>query len=159
LGDYRVYNLPPGGYYVAASDARVQLGLLGANKPPRGLYLETGGIEVASGDDPLLYYPGVAKPSEAQKIRVSAGQERRIDLSLRPVKMVTVSGRVVDANGNRAAQVDVHLKSKTYFPDTRETQENLTDAQGNFEIKKVVPGSYRLKALCYEVTIRSLAPW
>lgn len=146
LGEYRLYNLPPGAYYVAASDALVHLGLLGGDRQPRGLGLGTGGFKIVSGEHPLLYYPGVTKSSEALKVRVSAGQEARVDLSLRPVKMVTVSGRVLDAKGRPAAQYDVHLRPQTNVADDREKLDQTTDAQGGFEIKKVVPGSYTISA-------------
>jgi protocatechuate 3,4-dioxygenase beta subunit len=146
LGEYRLYNLPPGAYYIAASDARVHLGVLGGERPPRGLGLGTGGFSVVTGEHPLLYYPGVTRPSEAQNVRVSAGQEARADLSLRPVKMVTVSGRVVDANGRPAAQWVVHLRPQANVAEARENVDETTDAQGRFEIRKVLPGSYTISA-------------
>lgn len=143
LGEYRLYNLPPGGYYVAASDTRVQLAYMGGERPARGLDLASGLFNRIPGNHPLLYYPGVFKASEAQKIRLSAGQEAHIDLSLRPVKVLTVSGRVLDPNGKPASWADVQLASLTKSNDAFSDDLSCrTDAEGKFEIKKVLPGSY-----------------
>lgn len=147
LGEYRLYNLPPGGYYVAASDTRIHLAYLGGERSARGLDLASGLFNRISGDHPLLYYPGVFKPSEAQKVRLTTGKEAHIDLSLRPVKMLTVSGRVFDPSGKPAMSADVRLVPLTKSNDGfSENLRCLTDAQGIFEIKKVLPGSYMISA-------------
>jgi protocatechuate 3,4-dioxygenase beta subunit len=146
LGEYRLYNLPPGKYVVAASDLQVQIDKLGANRQPRGLDLGRP-IYIHSDDHPLLYYPGVFNLTEAQAIGVKAGEETRVDLSLRPVKLVTISGRVLDPSGKPAADVNVQLKSHTDPVGTiRDKIPQSTDAQGNFEIKKVMPGRYTISA-------------
>jgi protocatechuate 3,4-dioxygenase beta subunit len=147
LGEYRLYSLPPGKYFVATSDLQVHIAGFGANGQPRGLNMATGLMTFHSEGHPLLYYPGVFNPSEAEAVVVKAGQEARVDLSLRPVKVVTVSGRVLGLSGKPANDINVHLRSHTdpngiFRGNTRAS----TDAQGNFEIKKVMPGRYTVLA-------------
>jgi hypothetical protein len=107
---------------------------------PRGLSISMGLRKPSSLQ---LYYPGVTRPDQARKIRVKAGQEARIDLSLRSEKPVTVSGRVLDANGKPAeTTVTLHSDSSS---DAR-TESETTDAQGNFAFDRVLPGSYTISA-------------
>jgi hypothetical protein len=147
LGEYRLYNLPPGGYYVAANDTRVNLGMMGVERPARGLDRTMGMLNLRTGDHPLLYYPGVFKVSEAQKVHLTAGQEAHIDLSLRPVKLLTVSGHVFEPNGKPAVSAHVQLTSPTASAEAfSEELRASTDVQGYFEIKKVLPGSYTTAA-------------
>jgi hypothetical protein len=146
LGEYRAYNLPPGGYYVAASDTRVSIPSLVGERPPSGLDLAWG-FSRHLGDHPLLYYPGVFNASEAQKVRVTFGEEAHIDLSVRPAKMVTVSGRVFDPSGRPAYFAFVQLRSRINSRDEHDKAlAAKADEQGNFEIKKVLPGSYEISA-------------
>jgi protocatechuate 3,4-dioxygenase beta subunit len=140
LGEYRLYNLPPGSYYLAVLDnARV------GELSPRGLGW-TIGLERET-NHPPIYFPGVYKASEAQKVRVNAGQESRIDLSLRPTKMLTISGRVLGPTGKPEANISVNLSSEGGATEvTSSSWGSPTDADGNFKIKGVFPGSYTISA-------------
>jgi protocatechuate 3,4-dioxygenase beta subunit len=162
LGEYRIFGLNPGGYYVAAIDSGVP-----ELSEPIGLVMATAGTGIASTEGegswtgtnatsydvpapaghPPVYYPGVTQREQAVKIRVSAGQETRIDISLQPDKSVTVSGRVLDVKGKPAAQTAVLLRSQhleAILSSMRTAA--LTDAEGKFEMKGVSPGSYFLTA-------------
>ena len=162
LGEYRMFGLDPGGYYVAAIDT----GIPGLGES-MGLVMATAAIastegEGAGGDfginvglsdpaaptgHPPVYYPGVTQREQAVKIRVSAGQETRVDISLLSDKTVTVSGRVLDVKGKPAPRTVVLLRSQhleAVLSSMRTAA--LTDAEGKFEIKGVSPGSYFLTA-------------
>jgi len=89
----------------------------------------------------------VTDSGEAQKVRVTAGEERHINVSLRVEKFVTVSGRVFDPGGKPASQIVVSLELRDAMAGLfQRGLAKLTDAQGKFEIKKVMPGSYKISA-------------
>jgi len=170
LGEFRLFGLPPGNYYVAAAesgfaDLASTLAAVSADNASAGMVSELstafvvrggggGGGEVTwfeSGQQgshhPPLYYPGVTQRSQAQRIHMTAGQETRIDIALRPEKTFTVSGRIFEPTGKPAAQTFVAIHSQelgSSFSDLRTT--GVTDAQGKFEIKGVLPGSYTASA-------------
>ena len=136
LGEYRIYDLPPASYYLSATDT----GSPEYMTSPRAWRQES--------NHPTLYYPGVTGSSEAQKIRVRAGQETRIDFSLRPVKLLTISGRVFDVKGKPAAQANVRFAPTELEPTVTGhlSSRHTTDAQGNFVIRDILPGAYVIAA-------------
>jgi protocatechuate 3,4-dioxygenase beta subunit len=152
LGEYRIYGLPPGNYYVAAIDSGLpervatmanatmvstQLVFLG------GAFDSPGRGNASTGHPAAVYYPGVTQRSQAQKIRVAAGQEMRIDIALLTQKTLTVSGRVLDPNGKPAPQTAVVIRSQNLESmDSGLRTMGASDAQGHFEIRGVAPGSY-----------------
>lgn len=77
-------------------------------------------------------------------------QERQIDFSLRTVKLLSISGRLLGADGKPAAQVTVNFRPQD--PYSSDTALNLrrygfiTDSKGNFVIREVLPGSYVVSA-------------
>ena len=136
LGEYRLYGLAPGAYYLAArvvhdGELMNSLGLLGLTTRP------------------TLYYPGVTNRREAARIRIKAGQEMRIDFPLRVPKMFIVSGRVVDPLGRPEARARIRIRPQEHdfgllIPSTNQAE---TDAQGNFALADVVPGAYVVSAI------------
>jgi protocatechuate 3,4-dioxygenase beta subunit len=166
LGEFRLFGLNPGNYYVAAIDSGVPelgeatgIGITFASALI-STEVEGGGSGMVSLDTheiasdtsaasahPPVYYPGVTRREEAAKIRLSAGQETRLDISLRAEKTVTVSGRVLDMKGNPATQTAVLLRSQNLEAMLSSIRTAaVTDAQGKFEIRGVMPGSYILTA-------------
>jgi protocatechuate 3,4-dioxygenase beta subunit len=164
LGEYRIYGLNPGSYYVVAIDAGVAeqgdaMGFAIAGSAIAAIEVE--GTAVVTLDEghgsvndssaptghPPVYYPGVTRREEAQRLRLSAGEEMRVDVSLRSDKTVTVSGRVLDIKGKAAAQTTVLLRPQNLeaMMSSMRTAA-VTDAQGKFEIKGVTPGLYILTA-------------
>jgi uncharacterized protein (DUF2141 family) len=136
LGEYRIYGLPPGAYYLAANVVRDgesmnSLLFMGLKK------------------NPILYYPGVTSRSEAGRIRIKAGQEIHIDFPLRIPKLSAVSGRVIDPRGRPEASARIRIRPREHdfgllVPSTNETE---SDAQGNFVFTQIVPGSYVISAV------------
>ncbi|HXH07475.1 MAG TPA: carboxypeptidase-like regulatory domain-containing protein, partial [Vicinamibacterales bacterium] len=139
LGHYRLWGLPPGEYYV-----RARIG---------------GRFDVADGPDPgepgaqtgyaPVYYPGSAALSDAQRIRVEAGQETSgIDFVLVPIPVVRVAGRVLDSAGRPVSEGFVLLMPRG--PDDRAVIEPGPAARlgdgGTFSFANVVPGDYTLVA-------------
>ena len=81
-GQFRLSGLEPGDYYVQASSRETWEG-----DPPEKQML---------GFVPT-YYPASATPTDAQRVRVRAGQEASIDISLIPGKVGKVSGTVFNS--------------------------------------------------------------
>lgn len=147
LGEYRIFGLTPGAYYLSATDSGF------------GDLMSAVKLEEARGErqrsHPPIYYPGVTSISNAQKIRVSAGQESRIDFALRMEKLVTVSGQVRGPDGKPAAQARVTLAPREPSPNLilSSLASVSTDAKGSFVFKEVLPSSYAVAAtLSYVAT-------
>jgi len=140
LGEFRVFDLKPGRYYVAV-DYHFKLDLVfrsrGAEKEAESGYAAT-------------FYPNTMDPSKAVAISVSPGDEvRSIDFLLRPVHYATVSGRVVNTvPAPPHAYGGVALSS--HASGLAVASQNLSDSydvkDGKFAIHNVPPGSYTLSA-------------
>jgi Carboxypeptidase regulatory-like domain len=134
LGEYRLYGLEPGQYYVNAS------------YNPRRF----GGEGPEAGYAPV-YYPGSADPSRASALDLHAGDELPgIDFTLVPVKTFNVRGRVYDAVNSRPGihtTVLLEPRNAEVRRWTMTSQNFVQDPQGAFELRGVVPGSYYVVAL------------
>jgi protocatechuate 3,4-dioxygenase beta subunit len=112
LGEYRLYWLAPGDYFVGVNARNGSAAdVLPVGLPPlpaaggRNVQIVTVAAGADSmvrmaggpvGDGTAIYYPGVANPAEAEAVHVGAAAEvQRIDFHLRPQRTVTVSGRVL----------------------------------------------------------------
>jgi hypothetical protein len=106
-GEYRLFWLPPGDYYVSAipngpGGRRGQAGQnLAAIVQQLGLTQAAGAINAAvaapTADEAYApsYYPGGIDPENAVAITLPPAQELdRMDFVLRPIQMLTVSGKV-----------------------------------------------------------------
>jgi len=93
-----------------------------------------------------VFYPGVLQLSQAEVASVGAGEETEMDFTMRHIKTVTVSGRVIAADGkpaNAMVQLDdvgVQDYSMGHSPVS-------TDSDGRFTMKGVAPGSYFLMVM------------
>jgi protocatechuate 3,4-dioxygenase beta subunit len=138
LGEYRLYGLQPGKYYVTATTGR---GLEAYEAPSANTRPAPGG----SGFAPT-FFPGSAIAAEAQPIGVRAGDEvRGTDFALTGVRLAQVSGTVIDSRGRpvpdsvvmlNAARPDGAVMAGLTFAET--------SADGRFTLSTVAPGDYRL---------------
>ena len=98
LGEYRLSDLTPGSYYVAAT-------FPSANSKARLRRRDSQGPYVL-----WSHHPGVPTLAEARPVRVSAGDDiTGIDIALAPHRPASVSGTVVDARGRPATDARVIL--------------------------------------------------
>ena len=150
LGQYRIYGLPPGEYYVSASlrgghemmvmemaVAAIRTSSAAASEAPTSGYAPT-------------YYPGTANGTEAQKLTLAIGQEAmNTDFGLIPVRLAKVSGTVIGSEGRPLEGVMVSATprnagaSTLVFPGGAAAR---TDKNGNFTLSSVAPGEYTLNA-------------
>jgi carboxypeptidase family protein len=126
-GAYRIYGLPPGDYYVAASHRTA----------PADSIIETTYAPT--------YYPGTSDLGEAQRVRVGLGTEVAAVFPLLPVRHVRVSGTLVTSSG-AAAEAFINLVSDNSELGVPLGIGGVTRARGAFTLPDVPPGRYTLTA-------------
>jgi hypothetical protein len=149
-GEYRLFLLSSGRYYLSAGNQSGQSRALGFPQNSAGPL--DFGYESPNRIDQnysFTYYSGVPDPASATSIDLQPGADLTgIDLFLDPQQTFHVRGRVADSNGASPPSAMVRLQPQTgdlatllagmmmgsnYTPD------------GNFEIPNVAPGTYVLK--------------
>ena len=144
LGQYRIFGLPPGEYYVSATLAS------------GGMFVAVSGTSVVmsspGGEEPTAYaptyYPGTANPAEASRVPVAIGQETgSVDFQLLPVRAARITGMVLTSAGRPAEGAMVML-----MPRNLESAFMLLSGgrgrvakDGTFALNGVVPGTYTLQ--------------
>jgi len=140
LGEFRVFDLEPGRYYIAVNYR---------GEDPFHMDAPTPNQKLNTGYLPS-YYPNTVDPAKAQAISVGPGDEiRPIDFFLRTSRFVTVRGRVICAiPGTSAASGGVSLNRQG--PGLAQALQGLNDSyrlkDGSFILRNVPPGSYDLAA-------------
>ncbi len=166
-GEYRVYGLPPGNYFVSAvappaDGGRGGSGGMFGGGGPGGPGMYGGGrgggwfAREESGDEGAstvafapTYYPGVPNLAEATPVIAPIGQEvGGVDFMLLLVRMARVSGSVISPDGGRVTSGRVMIMPE----DTRSRYGGSTyggriDSDGTFTVTRVPPGRYVIGAL------------
>jgi len=128
LGRFRLFNIAPGSYVLAATVAAT-----GTHRLPG--YAST-------------YFPGVQAVAEAQALVVKIGEDLfGIDLRLAPGRAANVSGIVEDSTGQPLQGMlllDVSRRSGALASPAIHARPR---ADGRFEFPNVAPGDYVLQAL------------
>ena len=137
-GQFRLFGLPPGEYYVSAM-------------------LRSGGPEVT---DPMgelsgyaaTYYPGTTNVGEAQRVTVAVAQENTsVNFGLIATRLVRVSGQVMMSNGAPAPGGMVMLAPMSASGGRAMMMQqggagNRIDQTGTFRLPNVAPGRYQVQA-------------
>jgi protocatechuate 3,4-dioxygenase beta subunit len=143
LGQFRIYGLPPGEYYVSATLRNMNsmvVDLLGGGAGgPTGSNQNSGYA--------ATYYPGTPSPAEAQRVALAVGQElASVDIQLQPVRLAKLTGTAVGSDGAPMANAMVML-----MPAMREAMMMMpgatsrTNKDGQFTLNGVTPGEYSLQ--------------
>ncbi len=136
LGQFRIYGLSPGDYYVSA------------------LFSPPGEAATAIGYPPV-YYPGTPAAGEARRIRIGLGEEsQNINVTLVSARYAVVSGIVVNSL-NAPASASIQLVSSDPIAGMPVSPERTTSS-GTFTLRGVPPGEYRLNV--YDVRPSAGAP-
>jgi hypothetical protein len=138
-GEYRLFWLPPGDYYVGAT---------------------TRAAQPFAGGQPgaRTFYPNVTRLNEAQPIAIRGGEDLRgWDIALRPSALFKISGRITSSvvappsdTGSPLVMAFLHLTDRDLGTPNDSAAANqagrisLTPNTGAFEITNVPPGSYEL---------------
>ena len=132
-GQYRLSGLEPGEYYVQASSRETWEG-----DPPERQML---------GFMPT-YYPASPNPTDAQRVRVRAGQEvSAIDIGLIPGKVGKVSGTVFNSQALPLAGESINLSFEIRgenFMMMSGGQSTKVNPDGTFTFRNVAPAEYHL---------------
>ena len=167
IGQFRIFGLPPGDYYVAstlraagplaqivADNIEVFLPaggdairFQGAGGPAMlaGRIGQLGGLgqDGASGYAPT-YYPGASNVAAAQRITVGLGEEiSGISFGMLAVPLARISGTVIDSAGAPLNRGRVALESTAGTPVDPGAGAAIFD--GRFEMAGVPPGEYTLR--------------
>jgi hypothetical protein len=114
-----------------------------------------GGLGVPPSKDgrafayPTTFYPAATASAQASAVTVTSGQERsEIDMQLRPVPAVKVSGAVIGPEGPVSTVAMRLIPSGAEVMATEvETSSTVSDGSGGFTFLGVTPGQYTLRVV------------
>lgn len=140
-GEYRLFGLHPGRYFVSASykpGQRLDDGSDNSDADAGGLgYVPT-------------YYPGSPDPGKAVALTVKTGEEiSSIDLYLEPTTVYSIRGRIDNMVSRQSSGAILVLEPRSAgFAWSNPPQQAVVDKpDGTFEIRGVLRGSYTLTAV------------
>lgn len=167
LGEFRLYGLPPGTYYLALSPSVPSNTRLTTDAEVRWV-MQPPGSERQAPPPPgtvagyaRLYYPGTPDPHSAMAITVGPGQVREgLEFRVDYAPVGRIEGVVQRPDGAPASGARVTL-------DAREPRVNLegssrlatTDPQGRFVFNSVPPDDYRVSATAASAANESRDLW
>jgi protocatechuate 3,4-dioxygenase beta subunit len=150
-GQYRVFGLAPGDYFVSAT-------ALDSGFGGRGMQIFIAGVPGGRGGGPLgfgatqdsepsgyapTYYPGVVTSSEAGKITVAPGQESGgIDFQVQLVTLATVRGMAGGADDSPVSVMLVPQDANGGAVVGAAVLRGRVEQGGAFAIPNVAPGRY-----------------
>jgi hypothetical protein len=136
-GDFRLFTLPSGEYYVYADPRPTVAALALGGTPPSIGFVASFAGSIGT------YYPNSPTTARAKPVNVVGTREvTGIDIALASGKLARVSGRAVSASGEPLSRVS--LASKGGFPGAMTTA--VVREDGWFELANVLPGEYVVTA-------------
>jgi hypothetical protein len=124
-GIYRIHSLPAGTYAIAVASGSTYSQPVASSTRGAPAY-------------PATYFPGTTNPEAAATIQLSAGQEYRVDLVVRPVPAARVEGTVV--GGETAQGSYVNLVVPGLFGGETNALRRAHVYRGSFTIDNVPQG-------------------
>ena len=145
LGEYRLFGLPPGRYFVSAVYSHWnRFGGVG----------ESEDSEASPQGYAKMYYPGTPDAGKANSITVKAGEEiPSVEMLMRQVLVYRIRGHVYNQITHKPGTgTNLLLIPKTTGRewDFGEQQALVQKADASFEIPEVLPGSYVLLAFWFD---------
>jgi protocatechuate 3,4-dioxygenase beta subunit len=134
LGEYRIFGIAPGKYYLSAT-AR-------SNAMMMGPAIERPAVGQPEEDYVPTYYPGTVDMASAALVEVGGGATvSGLNLTLSKARTVHVKGHVTNmVSPQRPVQVMLTPRNSVGFGGPMRS--NPVDAAGNFDLRGVTPGSY-----------------
>lgn len=132
-GQYRIFNLPPGRYYIQATQRS---------------FMSIGGPDETVGYAPI-FYPNALNYQDAQRVEVTNGAEvPRVDLIMRSVPTYSISGTVIDgASGKPQSGGFVNFISTDMTVMRIGGASGQIRADGSFKLTGLLPGKGRLMVM------------
>jgi protocatechuate 3,4-dioxygenase beta subunit len=135
LGEFRVYGIPPGPYYVQAT-------WRGTN----GVFAPGARAEDNSGYT-TTFFPGTSAASEAQRLTIASGQTiSDVVFAMVPAKTARVSGTVVDSHDHPAQGMLIISHEESGSVVSGFVTGASIRPDGTFTFAAVPPGEYTLRA-------------
>lgn len=158
LGEYRIYYVVPGRYYVAATTAPSGLDALAAQVRSQGVQGLGNDNEVVAPGYVQTYYPNTTDSTRAVAIDVQPGAEiSAIHFTMVRQQRFHVKGRIVEVSSGlspMAAQISLSARNSAVTANALDAilgayggGNNYNSADGTFDLRDVAPGSYWLQAL------------
>jgi len=155
LGQFRIYGLSPGDYYVSATfraGDMVAMDIAMSAVTGAGSGGPTGSTP-NSGYAPT-YFPGTPNSSEAQKVTLAIGQEaQNTDFALLPVKLAKISGTVIGSDGKpvEGSMVNAAPRNSDGAGFMMMGGGARSDKNGNFTMSNISPGEYTLQTRSMQI--------
>jgi len=144
-GEYRMYWITPGRYYLSAGTTP------GPNRPLNPNGNPASPNEIPDQSFVLTYFPGVIDANNAATVEVLPGADiNGVDFFTERQRLYSVRGRIVDSMSGRppgAVSVSLAYKTLTGTSGAFNAGTRYDAATGNFELRNVPPGAYVLQAI------------
>lgn len=135
IGEFRLFGLAPGQYFLAASYRAQQMMFINGS---------------TTGDDAgyaVTYYPGTASLADAQKLSIGlGGSVSDVTLMLVQTRTARVTGTAFDGQGRALKQGSVMMLSRNGVMNVLPVSAMIRP-DGTFNISGVVPGEYVVRAM------------
>jgi len=157
-GEFRIFGLPPGRYYLSATPSGGMTFMGGAGGGAAMVMIAgdgAGGLAPPQEESyAATYYPGTIDPARASALEVKSGDEAMgMDLTLILQKTYRVRGRVANSIDSRSrGETNVFLLPREVgarmFGGLMRNRATVNQ-NGEFEIRGVAPGSYYVNAVLF----------
>ena len=132
-GEYRLWGLNPGEYYVSVTPRVGPMVMSNDNSDDRAGYAAT-------------YYPGTASPAEAQPLTIAAGQTvAGADIMLAPTRTSKVTGTAIDSKGQPVRSGMVMAMQRAISGGMSSNLSGQIRPDGTFTVSGLAPGDYVLR--------------
>jgi len=157
LGQFRIYGLSPGDYYVNATFRSGDM--MGMEIAMSAMMGNGAGVAGPVGSNPgsgyaPTYFPGTANGAEAQKLTLAVGQEaQNTDFALLPVKLAKITGTVVSSEGKpvEGSMINAVPRNAEGVGMMMMGSNARTDKNGNFTLLNLAPGEYTLQSRSLQI--------
>ena len=129
-GEFRLFGITPGQYYLQATwRSNMGFGQGGENQPAYA----------------PMFFPGVLEASEAQRFTIGVSQQLSdLVMALKPTKAVRISGTVLTSDGRPATGM-LNVMRITAGMGFVANMGGMIKPDGSFQLNGVAPGEYQLR--------------
>ena len=133
-GNFRLFGLPPGDYYVSANSRSMMMTMMmpGMNNTEPDAFAPT-------------YFPGTPNVSEATRLTVRAGQEATANFSMIVARMARVRGRALNSRGEPVTNGMLMMTPDEPMGMAMNMNNAMLAGDGTFQFANIPPGRYNLQ--------------
>ncbi|HEX7284819.1 MAG TPA: carboxypeptidase-like regulatory domain-containing protein [Candidatus Angelobacter sp.] len=155
-GEYRIYGLRPGGYYILAEykpalrDKKLEIvsagNIVGVIERAGIADPTQGAVSEREITYPPLFYPATSDFLQAQALPLGPGDEARADFVFFSTPSVSIKGVVINGvTGERVKNASVTAFWTDYLGGAGGIPGRISSEDGTFEVRGVAPGTYTLR--------------